>query len=443
MQLALPNVQTGECDIKGHLAVYGALLSRNANVRYLWLAQVVSLFGDWFNFIAAAELITELSSAGSAISLLVGIRTLAPVLGAPVAPYIAARVPHRTVLILSDLLRIGSVLALLLVDDPGELWLLYTLLSVQGFLAGIFHPVRMAILPDVVANEAELGAANTLDSLSWTAMIALGTALGGVATTYLGIRVAFVMDAFTFLLSALLLLQLKYLSPRTSARGVRNPLYTDNDQKVTFRDLLRFLQQEKDFLWLILKKTVAAVFSYNPVQVLHIMLSKLYPHIGPGSLLLGVIFSVGGIVSFFSPIVFRLFTGDNHRRMRKAMLLAYFTAALGMFLQGFIPPFALLLVGLALSAVGEVIIWTFSSQLLLSLTPVHLREHIFSLDFLMFNLLGVLGVAIPEVMVEQLDQGIMGAYRILTVSFVVFALLWGLWLKKGKYRLAPALSETF
>ena len=363
-------------------------------------------------------------------------------LGAPLAPYIVARVRHRTVLILSDLLRIGFVLSLLLVDEPRELWLLYTLLSAQGLLSGIFHPVRLAILPDVVANETELGAANTLDSLSWTAMIALGTALGGVVTTYLGIQASIVIDAFTFLLSALLLLQLKHLPSRARARVGRNLHQSEGYQPATFVDLLRFLRQDKDFLWLILKKTLMATFSYNPVQVLHILLSKLYSHIGPGSLLLGVIFSVGGVVSFFSPIVVRLFTGNNHSRMRKAMLLAYIASALGMLMQGFIPPFALLLLGLALSAVGEVIVWTFSSQLLLSLAPVHLRDHILSLDFLMFNLMGVLGVAIPEVMVERLDLGIMGAYMVLTGSFVVLALMWGLWLKQRKFRFAPAPAAT-
>lgn len=98
--------------------------------------------------------------------------------------------------------------------------------------------------------------------------------------------------------------------------------------------------------------------------------------------------------------------------------------------------------GLALSAVGEVIVWTFSSQLLLSLTPVHLRDHILSLDFFLFNLMGVLGVAIPEVMIERLDLGIMGAYMVLVGSFVVLALLWGLWLRQGKYPFARAPAET-
>ncbi len=373
-----------------------------------------------------------------------GVKTLAPVLGAPLAPYIASRLRRRTVLILADLLRIGFVLALLLVNSPGELWLLYTLIAIQGLLTGIFYPIRLAILPDVVTNEAELGAANTLGSLSWTAMIALGTALGGVATTYLGIQASFIIDAFTFLISALFLLRLRYQSPREAgqAAGRAQGAQAADEYQTTFGDLLRFLQQNRDFLWLSLKKTIVSIFSYNPCQVLQIMLSRLYPHLGPSSLLLGVIFSVGGFVSFFSPLVVRMVTGNDHRKMRRAMLLAYIVSAVGMFMQGFIPPFVILLLGVALRSVGAVILWTFSSQLLLSLTPGPLRDHILSFEFFMLNLLGAVGVAIPELMVEWLDLGILGAFTTLTGSFLVLSMLWGLWIRQGNYRLPPGADQS-
>ncbi len=333
------------------------------------------------------------------------------------------------------------MLALLLVDSPGEMWLLYTLIGIQGWLSGIFYPIRMAIIPDVVADEAELGAANTLGSLSWTAMVALGTALGGIATTYLGIRAAFLIDAVTFLVSALLLLQLQYQSPRRGDQG-SHVAHSSYSETVTFLDLLRFLQQNRDFLWLALKKTLVSLFSYNPGQVLQIMLSKLYPHIGPGSLLLGVIFSVGGFVSFFGPLVVRLFTENDHGKMRRAMLGAYIVSAVGMLMQGFVPPFAILLLGVALRSVGAVILWAFSSQLLLSLTPGPLRDHILSFEFFMLNLLGAVGVAIPELVAVQLDLGIMGAFTLLAGGFGVLALFWGLWLRQGNYRLPPVWHQS-
>ena len=40
----------------GNPVGYGALIRQNRNFRWLWLGQVVSMLGDWFNMIGAAAL---------------------------------------------------------------------------------------------------------------------------------------------------------------------------------------------------------------------------------------------------------------------------------------------------------------------------------------------------------------------------------------------------
>ncbi len=395
------------------------------------LSLVISLFGDWFNFIAATEVVNRLAPSGLTISLLVGVRTLAPVLGAPLAPWVVTRIRRRTFLIASDLTRCFLVLGLLLVRSPDHLWLFYLLIGLQAFLSGIFFPIRTAILPNLVANEEELGAANTLGSLSWTGMIALGTALGGLVTTLLGTTVSFVIDAATFVLSAACLLQLRYQPASEAARRGQSSPQSASD--MSYAILWDFLRRHKDFLWLATKKTAVTVFSFIPTQILQILLSQRYPHIGPSSLLLGYIFSVGGLVSFFSPILVRLFTGNDHRKMRRAITYAYLVAALGMLLQAPIPPFGVLLLGVALRSVGAVLIWTFSTQLILSLTPFPLRDHMLSFEFFLFNLMGILGVIMPALITEDPRLGISGAFLILAACFLLLAASWTLWLWRGTY----------
>jgi len=414
-------------------------LRHNANVRYLVLSLVVSLFGDWFNFIAATEIVNRLAPSSFTISLLVGVRTLAPVLGAPLAPWVVKRVRRRTFLIASDLARCFLVLGLLLIRTPEHLGLFYLLIGLQALLGGIFFPIRTAILPNLVANEEELGAANTLGSLSWTGMIALGTALGGLVTTALGTTTAFVIDAATFVLSAACLLQLKY-QPASEAvrRSQSSPqsAQTQSAAHMSYAVLWRFLWRYKDFLWLSTKKTAVTVFSFIPTQILQILLSQRYPHIGPSALLLGYIFSVGGLVSFFSPILVRLFTGNDHRKMRHAITFSYLVVALGMLLQAPVPPFGVLLLGVSLRSVGAVLIWTFSTQLLLSRTPFRLREHMLAFEFFLFNLMGILGVIMPALITENPRLGIAGAFVILAACFLVLATGWAFWLWRGTYDVA-------
>lgn len=430
-------------DIKNSLSQYTTLLARNPNVRFLWFSQIASLFGDWFNFIGATELITHLAPSSISISILIGVRTVAPVLGAPLVPLVVRLMRRRTILIVSDLVRCSLVLGLLLVRTADDLWLLYALIGLQGLLSGLFFPIRTAILPRMVANEEELGAANTLGSLSWTAMIAIGTALGGVVTEAWGITAAFLIDAATFLLSAGLLLQIRYQPPVPGKRE-QKPAHAIHhlhaEAGATYADLFRMFQMRRDLLWLSLKKTAISVFSFIPTQVLQIMLSREYPQIGSGPIVLGVIFAVGGAVSFFSPILVRVITGNDHRLIRQAILMSYLVIMVGMIMQAPVPPFGVLLLGVALRSVGAVLIWTFSTQLILSLTPPHMLDHLLSFEYFVLNLMGVLGVILPASMVDNPRLGIFGAFTALSVSFLLLALLWGTWLWKGIYTV-PTRTE--
>jgi hypothetical protein len=64
---------------------YVAMLRGNRNYRSLWFGQIISLFGDWFNLIASAALISNLTGSGLAVGGLFVVRMLAPFLVSPLA----------------------------------------------------------------------------------------------------------------------------------------------------------------------------------------------------------------------------------------------------------------------------------------------------------------------------------------------------------------------
>lgn len=64
---------------------YWALIRDYPNWRYLWFGQIVSLLGDWFNLIASATLLAQLTGSGLAIGALFVVRMLAPFLISPIA----------------------------------------------------------------------------------------------------------------------------------------------------------------------------------------------------------------------------------------------------------------------------------------------------------------------------------------------------------------------
>ena len=73
------------------VSVYVELLRRNPDYRNLWLARVVSNFGDWFNLLASAALITSLTGSGTAISYLFLARFLPVFVMSPFAGVLADR----------------------------------------------------------------------------------------------------------------------------------------------------------------------------------------------------------------------------------------------------------------------------------------------------------------------------------------------------------------
>ena len=110
---------------------YGELIRGNANFRYLWIGQIISLLGDWFNLIASASLIAMLTRSGFAIGSLFIVRMLAPFLVSPLAGVVADRYNRKQILIVADIVRGVAVFGFLLVREPGDVWLLYTLTAIQ------------------------------------------------------------------------------------------------------------------------------------------------------------------------------------------------------------------------------------------------------------------------------------------------------------------------
>src|SRR5690606_27182551 len=97
---------------------YLTLLRENPNYRNLWLAYVASQLGDWFNLIASASLIADLTTTGTAISYLFLARFLPLFFFSPFAGVLADRFDRRHIIVATDLLRALVVLGFLLIRDP-------------------------------------------------------------------------------------------------------------------------------------------------------------------------------------------------------------------------------------------------------------------------------------------------------------------------------------
>ncbi|MGH9902669.1 MAG: MFS transporter, partial [Pyrinomonadaceae bacterium] len=194
---------------------YVELLRRNRNFRQLWLGQVVSQLGDWFDTIAVYTLVLQLTGSGRAVGLVLVARFLPSVVIGPLSGVVADRFDRRTIMIASDLLRAVVVLGFLFVRRPDQMWLVYALTVIQLALSTFFEPAKTAAIPSIVSAR-ELVPAATIASVTWSAMLTLGAAIGGVVAGTFGTDAAFVIDSLTYLVSAALVARVRL--PRRARR---------------------------------------------------------------------------------------------------------------------------------------------------------------------------------------------------------------------------------
>jgi MFS family permease len=185
-----------------------SLLS-NARFLRLWIGQGASFIGDAVSMVALVVLVVQVTGSASAVGGALVARLL-PTIASPLAGVIADRVDRRIVLVASDLARAVLVLGLVFARDLATI---YVLVFLMGLARTVFNPTVRAAFPSVVGG-GDLTRANALISGTFSTSIMVGPALGGLLVASIGVDAAFLADAVTYLVSAILLSTVPLPHPR-------------------------------------------------------------------------------------------------------------------------------------------------------------------------------------------------------------------------------------
>ncbi len=401
---------------------YSQLLRSNRNFRWLWSGQIVSLLGDWFNLIASAALLAQLTESGLAIGGLFVIRMLAPFITSPIAGVVADRYNRKAILMATDIIRGITVVGFLFIRRPEDVWIIYALTAIQLGTGSFFFTTRNAILPDIVKPN-EIGTANTILSITWSTMLAVGAALGGLVAGFWGIAPAFIIDALTFAVSAFLLWQMAYTPPKEQATSDKSIAAAFTQ----YAEGIKYLKERLDQLLITLLKGANALLISAGFQIMQVTLAESTYSIGEGGgISMGLFFGIAGIGTGVGPLIARRITGDDDGKMRWAIVIGWLISGVGMWTVSTLGAFWLVLFGTFLRGFGGGIIWVFSTQLLLQLVPGEVRGRIFATEYMIFTLLGALGSAIVGWALDGAIS-IQWMMRIMGTSILVPAVLWTIW----------------
>jgi MFS family permease len=388
--------------------------------------------GDWFNTIALYTIILNLTGSGRDIGLLMVARFLPSFVFGSLSGVLADRFSRRSIMIVSDLLRALVVLGFLFVRRADQLWILYVLTVAQLALSTFFEPAKTAAIPSIVSDR-ELVAANAISSVTWSAMLTLGAAVGGIVTGWFGTDVAFVLDAFTYLLSAALIAR------------VRLPKRPPQDkQRLTLNRMLgisetiegaRYVKQRPRVLALLLVKPAWGLGG-GILTVLAVYGERIFPVGGSPATGIGVLFAARGIGTAVGPIVARRIAGEGKTRMQNSIGIAFLIGGLFYMAFGAATSFIFALIVLGIAHCGGSILWVFSTVLLQRGVEDGFRGRVFAAELALLTLtMAVSNYATGE-MLDRLEM----SPRVIAIGMGAFFLLPGLawfltqrwWDREGK-----------
>ena len=168
--------------------------------RALWFSEVLSVAGDRLALVALTLLVFQHTGSPLLTALAYAAGYVPWVIGGLFLADLADRRPRRSVMVVCDVVRFVLVAAMAIPHMP--IWVLVALLFATTMFAPPFESARAAITPDILQGELyPLGTA--VIQTTFLAGQVLGAVGGGLAVAFVGVRPALLIDAVTFVLSAL------------------------------------------------------------------------------------------------------------------------------------------------------------------------------------------------------------------------------------------------
>jgi len=189
-------------------------LLRQGNYFRYFAGNVVSNVGTWFQDIAAAILVFQLTGSAGAVAVVAICGYGTAVFLAPWGGGLADRVDRRRLLIASHL-GLGAaagVLAGLAWAGLATAGVVYVVSALLGVGRAINNPTLQAMIPALVARR-DVAQASALQVVTFNLARAIGPVLGAVVITTFGAGPAFAVNAASFLVFAFVLMTLR-VDPR-------------------------------------------------------------------------------------------------------------------------------------------------------------------------------------------------------------------------------------
>lgn len=179
--------------------------------RLLFAGAAVSLLGDQFGLIATPWLVLQLTNDPLTLGVILALEGFPRAVFMLFGGAFTDRYSPRRMMLVANVTRcaLTAAMAVLVLSGAVQLWMLYAFGLVFGVVSGFAIPAENSIVP-LLVDEADLQAGNSLimgiaQLASFVGPTVAGILIGSFAGSLRGIGLAYALDAFSFVVSAVTL----------------------------------------------------------------------------------------------------------------------------------------------------------------------------------------------------------------------------------------------
>ena len=227
-------------------------------IRRLSLIQFISYFGSWFSQVALFSMLVSFGADELTIAFTAAMAMLPAVLLAPITGLIIDKVAFKKLMSILLIIEMMMVIGFIFINSLEYVWVLMILIFIRSAAASMLFSAEMSLFPKLVSGKM-LKNTNEIHSVIWSVCYALGMAVGGVVTYYVGFDMAFTIDVFLYIVAILLLVGLQL--------NLKKIHHTESNFEM-FKSGFRYLLSHKKILHLILLHASIGLTSFDALITL-------------------------------------------------------------------------------------------------------------------------------------------------------------------------------
>ena len=401
---------------------YFEFFSSNAKYRRLWAASVISLLGEWFNTIALFFLILEYSGSEFLLGILFSVRMILFGISQPINGLLADRLSRKSLMLWSNIVQIFLALTFLMVDGPEDMWWLITVSGIMMLFHGVYVTAERAAVPNIVDDE-DLITANAIGSASWSTALCTGAMLGGVVVSQWGTDAAFIIDSFTFLLSAIILVPL--VIEQTIDDSMKGPIFKTAIKNIKIG--WDRIYTDKKLLRIVFAKTSWNLAGAGLAGVFLVLAGSDITGYG-AAFGFGLFFFARGIGTGVGPLIARSVFKDKTKWPSMVGILVslsgIFYFLVGITLDYYLPLTVFLIICSHAASGGN---WVLSTVLTQTWVEDEVRGRVFSMDMLLLGLSAGISTTTAGYLVEYHSLSLQTGFISFSILMVLCGIIFTLW----------------